>query len=172
MAKKYSTVVSLRGPRPIPQKVIPLVKSSTNIMPPVKHSPEQSHSSQAPPRSLSMGNVARAAGIGIALVDETGRFQEANRLMCRLTGYDEITLKRRTLHEMISPEHLSESHDMFMELCLGLSEEFDLELRIVRSDKLHIWVHLTGNLIPGTRTMVVTMHDSSDYFDLLPDLEN
>lgn len=121
---------------------------------------------------MSMGKAARAAGIGIGVVDDCGGFQEANHRLCRLTGYAESALLGRTLFELISPEHLAEAHDMFMQLNLELSDEFELELRIVRNDLLHIWVHLTGNLIPGTRQIVLTMHDSSDYFDLLPEMEN
>jgi len=120
---------------------------------------------------LRLGCVAEAAGIGIGLVDFKGRFREANRLLCLLLGYDTAELKRRNLFELCAPEHAAECRDQFKHLILGLCEDVDLELRVLRKDLLHTWTHLTARLVPGARAVVVTLHDSSDYFELLKEME-
>ena len=129
--------------------------------------PEVEFLAATPEPGGTLGRVAHAAGIGIGLLGFCGRITEYNRPLEMLTGCTGNELRGKSLVSLCAPEHRNECHDLLQELCLGFSDGFDLEVRLVSRDGRRVWAHLTGNVIPESQDIVFTMHDSSDYAELL-----
>jgi len=140
-------------------------------MHPAEHDTQRTPPSPCRASGVCLDAVAHAAGVGIGILSFNGRFKASNRRLCTLTGFKDSELKQKSLFSLCIEEHRDECTDMFEQLAMGLCDDFDLELRILRKDLLQRWVHVTANIIPDTRTIVMTMHDSSDYFELLQDME-
>jgi diguanylate cyclase (GGDEF)-like protein/PAS domain S-box-containing protein len=83
------------------------------------------------------------AAIGIAHVDETGRFVYANPQLCEMLGYTEEQLVALTVKQVSHPGDVTATDDLRAKLRAGAIKSFKLEKRYLRKDGSPVWVGLT-----------------------------
>jgi diguanylate cyclase (GGDEF)-like protein/PAS domain S-box-containing protein len=83
------------------------------------------------------------AAIGIAHVDETGRFIYANPQLCEMLGYTEEQLVALTVKQISHPGDVSLTDDLRLKLRAGTIKSFKMEKRYLRKDGSPVWVGLT-----------------------------
>jgi diguanylate cyclase (GGDEF)-like protein/PAS domain S-box-containing protein len=83
------------------------------------------------------------AAIGIAHVDEGGRFQYVNPQLCKMLGYTEQELLSLTVKEISHPGDANVTDELRDRLRGGAIQSFKIEKRYLRKDGTPIWVGLT-----------------------------
>jgi PAS domain S-box-containing protein len=89
------------------------------------------------------------APIGMAMVGLDGRWLEANRALCRLTGYSESELRATRFQQITHPDDLYADLAQVGRLLAGEAEWYALEKRYLRKDGSPVWVLLTVSLVRG-----------------------
>ncbi|HKW36968.1 MAG TPA: PAS domain S-box protein [Burkholderiales bacterium] len=84
--------------------------------------------------------------VGIAVGSLDGIFLRANQALCRLLGYDEQDLLRKTFEEITHPEDRQASRDFQQEL-LATSQSRVYEKRYLHRSGSTVWVRITGALV-------------------------
>ena len=79
---------------------------------------------------------------GFAQADQHGRFMQVNELFCDTLGYTEQELLGRSLREIIHPEEVDLSMELFRR-AVHEGRKFDLEKRYLRKDGEVVWVHVS-----------------------------
>lgn len=74
------------------------------------------------------GNFEQAA-IGMALLDEKGKWLKVNRKLCEILGYTEEELKDLTFQDITHPEDLETDLSLLEELILGKRDGYTMEKR-------------------------------------------
>ena len=87
------------------------------------------------------------AGVGIALVDRSGRLQDCNAALQYMTGFTQEELKTKTFAEITHPEDRRKNLDVHEELASGGRDHYALEKRYVRKDGSTIWGRLNVSLV-------------------------
>ena len=87
------------------------------------------------------------APIGMALVGLDGRWLEANRALCRLTGYGEDELRAIDFQRITHPEDLHADLEHVGRLLRGQASWYEMEKRYFRKDGATVWVLLTVSLV-------------------------
>ncbi|TQS40223.1 sensor histidine kinase [Cryptosporangium phraense] len=90
--------------------------------------------------------------VGMAIVDLTGRFRQANQAFCTMLGYSPDALLQLTSADVTHPDDRSATDDPVREALAGTTPGFTLEKRYLRAD---------GHVVHGATTAT-----------LLRDLEN
>ena len=88
-------------------------------------------------------STMKLAAIGIAHVDDSGRFIYANPQLCEMLGYTERELLALTVKQISHPGDVTASDDLHARLRSGAITSFKLEKRYVRKDGTPVWVGLT-----------------------------
>jgi diguanylate cyclase (GGDEF)-like protein/PAS domain S-box-containing protein len=83
------------------------------------------------------------AAVGIAHVDDTGRFLYCNPRLCQMLGYSEDELHAMTVKQISHPDDANLTDEVRDRLRKGVIESFKMEKRYVRKDGTTIWVALT-----------------------------
>jgi diguanylate cyclase (GGDEF)-like protein/PAS domain S-box-containing protein len=83
------------------------------------------------------------AAIGIAHVDDSGRFIYANPQLCEMLGYTERELLGLTVMQVSHPGDVAASDELRAKLRSGTIDSFKLEKRYLRKDGSPVWVGLT-----------------------------
>ena len=83
------------------------------------------------------------AAIGIAHVDDSGRFVYANPQLCRMLGYMEHELLSMSVREVSHPDDANITKDLRSRLRRGEIDSFKVEKRYLHKDGTPIWVALT-----------------------------
>jgi diguanylate cyclase (GGDEF)-like protein/PAS domain S-box-containing protein len=91
-------------------------------------------------------DTVEAAAIGIAHVDEAGRYLHANSFFCRLLGYTREELLELTVKLVSHPEDRNVADEMRAKLHRGEISSFQVEKRYLRKDGSQVWVALTVSL--------------------------
>ena len=89
------------------------------------------------------------AGIGMALVDPTGRLLRANPMFQRMIGYTDEELKHMSFAKITHPDDAVADLKRFGELTTGNRQSYQLLKRYLRKDGQVIWGHLTVSMIKG-----------------------
>jgi PAS domain S-box-containing protein len=87
------------------------------------------------------------AGIGIALVDLSGRFQDCNAALQQMMGFTREELTTKTFAEITHPEDRQKNLDVHEELVSGRRDHYSMEKRYVRKDGSTIWGRLNVSLV-------------------------
>ncbi len=91
--------------------------------------------------------IFEEAGIGIALVDPSGRLVEGNPALCQMLGYSSDELKRMTFKQFTHPDDAQADWSLFQELVAGKRESYQMEKRYFRKTGELIWARLTVSLV-------------------------
>jgi len=83
------------------------------------------------------------AAIGIAHVDESGRYVQVNRWMCDLLGYRREELLRLTVKQISHPDDKNVTDAVRAQLHAGAIPSFQMDKRYLRKDGTPVWVQLT-----------------------------
>jgi diguanylate cyclase (GGDEF)-like protein/PAS domain S-box-containing protein len=83
------------------------------------------------------------AAIGIAHVDDTGRFLYVNPQLCEMLGYTEQELLAMTVKDVSHPGDVGATDDLRAKLRAGTIKSFKTEKRYLRKDGTPVWVGLT-----------------------------
>jgi diguanylate cyclase (GGDEF)-like protein/PAS domain S-box-containing protein len=83
------------------------------------------------------------AAIGIAHVDDAGRFIYANPQLCEMLGYTEEQLLALTVKQVSHPGDVSATDDLREKLRSGEIKSFKIEKRYLHKDGSPVWVGLT-----------------------------
>ncbi len=83
------------------------------------------------------------AAIGIAHVDDKGRFVYANPQLCEMLDYTEEQLLALTVRQISHPGDVSLTDELRSQLRSGAIKSFKLEKRYLRKDGTAVWVGLT-----------------------------
>lgn len=87
------------------------------------------------------------AAVGIFLVDDEGKFFEANKAFCRMVGYSEKQLRGMNCNEISHPEDKRLHIEFFKKLSNGELEKYHLEKRFLHQLGEVLWVRLTFSAI-------------------------
>ena len=87
------------------------------------------------------------AGIGMGLLDLTGRWIAVNRSLCELLGYQEAELLARTFAEVTHPDDLRADRIQMARLLAGAIDRYEMEKRYLRSDGEEVWGLLTRSAV-------------------------
>ena len=88
-------------------------------------------------------STMKLAAIGIAHVDDDGRFLYANPQLCEMLGYSERELLGLTAKQISHPGDVAASDDLHARLRSGAISSFKLEKRYLRKDGTPLWCGLT-----------------------------
>ena len=83
------------------------------------------------------------AAIGIAHVEDGGRFRYVNPQLCTMLGYTEQELLTMTVRDVSHPGDANITDDLGEQLRSGAIQSFKMEKRYLRKDGSPIWVGLT-----------------------------
>ena len=87
------------------------------------------------------------AQVGVSRLDMEGRWLEANRKLCEITGYRHDELLGHSFHDITHPEDLGADLAGIKDLINGKLVSLDREKRYIRKDGKFIWVHMRTSLI-------------------------
>lgn len=90
-----------------------------------------------------LASTLALAAIGIAHVDEAGRFLYANPRLCQMLGYTEMEMLGLSVKQISHPDDVNITDDMRQKLRRGDVDAFKMEKRYIRKDGAPIWVALT-----------------------------
>ncbi len=93
-------------------------------------------------------NIFDHVGVGIAQMDLSGRFVLLNPAFCELVGRSSDELLRLSRQDIIHPEDLARTRELFENLVAG-GPKFVTEERYVRPDGSHVWVDSSVSLVDG-----------------------
>ena len=88
-------------------------------------------------------STMKLAAIGIAHVEEGGRFRYVNPQLCEMLGYTQQELLAMTVKEVSHPGDANVTDDLRDQLRSGSIQSFKMEKRYLRKDGSPIWVGLT-----------------------------
>jgi PAS domain S-box-containing protein len=91
------------------------------------------------------------APIGVAVVALDGRWLEINRALCRITGYSEEELLRKTFQDITHPDDLAGDLEQAQRLTEGEISGYELEKRYVRADGSFVPILLNVTLMRDKR---------------------
>ncbi|WP_164857188.1 sensor domain-containing diguanylate cyclase [Sphingomonas crocodyli] len=87
------------------------------------------------------------AAVGMALVGPDGGFLRVNERFCRIAGYTNDQLLAGGFQQITHPDDLEIDEHHVAELIEGVTDNYTLEKRYIRSDGEVVWVNLTVSLV-------------------------
>jgi len=93
--------------------------------------------------------IFEKAGIGISLIDETGKPIVVNPKSQEFLGYNEEELQHMTFSEFSNPEDSKVNYDLLTQLINREIDSYQLEKRYIRKDGITVWGHVTSSLFPN-----------------------
>lgn len=88
--------------------------------------------------------------VGIALIDEDGKFVDVNSSLCEMLGYDKKELVELSVKDVSHPEDLDKDMEKMDKLKDSKVDHYQMEKRYYRKDGSVIWGKLTvSNINPG-----------------------
>ena len=87
------------------------------------------------------------AGIGMAIIDDAGRFVESNSALRRLLGYSAAELANMAFTEFTHPEDVQADTELAQELFECKRHFYQIEKRYIRKDGKLLWGHWTASLV-------------------------
>lgn len=92
------------------------------------------------------GNFENAA-VGMALLDEKGKWLEVNAKLCDTVGYSEEELKKLTFQDITHPEDLDADLALLQELVEGKRSHYTMEKRYFHSDGHIVYIILAVSMV-------------------------
>jgi diguanylate cyclase (GGDEF)-like protein/PAS domain S-box-containing protein len=104
------------------------------------------------------------AAIGIAYVDNGGRYIHVNPWMCEFLGYSRDELLKLTVKQISHPDDRNVLDPMLAQLRAGEIESLTFEKRYLRKNGTPVWAHLTITVLRDTTGRA--LHDISIVQDI------
>lgn len=93
------------------------------------------------------GNTFQFAAIGMALVNQAGRWIAVNKSLCKILGYTEEELQSLTFQDITHPEDLEKDLEFAVQLFNRKIDSYQIEKRYIKKSGQPIWINLTGSAI-------------------------
>ena len=87
------------------------------------------------------------AAIGMALVSPEGKWLRVNRSICKITGYSEAELLKRTFQDITHPDDLEPDLENVRKMLAGEINTYQMEKRYFHKDGTIVWVLLSVSLM-------------------------
>ncbi|MFZ2169629.1 MAG: PAS domain S-box protein, partial [Methylococcaceae bacterium] len=91
------------------------------------------------------------SAIGMALVEVDGRWLKVNDALCRILGYAEQELLRKTFQDITHPDDLESDLNFVAQLLAGKIDHYQMEKRYFHKDGHAVWVLLSVSLLRDTK---------------------
>ncbi len=85
--------------------------------------------------------------LGIAIVKMDGKFLQVNKALCRMMGYSEKELLKKTYNQLIFPEETEQTKKAILKILSGKEDYESFEEKFVSKDRRVIWVALNIAMI-------------------------
>lgn len=105
----------------------------------MSHAPPKSR--RLPVTAASLRTLYGASPIGIAELDDKGRFTSANPALQRMLGRSEEEIRRLTFSDVTHPEDIAACEEDFACLVARKIAHFEIEKRFLRKDGAVVWAH-------------------------------
>lgn len=106
------------------------------------------------------------AGIGIALLDQQGRFLDGNTLLCAMLGYEANDLRTITFADILPRENRKTSKPFFQGVLAGETESTHAAIQCARRDGTAFWTLMTVTAVRRARGtqpyFILTLQDITD----------
>lgn len=99
--------------------------------------------------------IFESAIFGMSVVSPDGRFQKANPTLCRMLGYTERELKRKTFLDITHPDDRRMTRAFHRAALSGKRAKLLMEKRYVRKDRRIIWTRLGISVLRDERGKVI-----------------
>jgi PAS domain S-box-containing protein len=87
------------------------------------------------------------AAIGMALVSPEGKWLRVNRSVCKITGYSEAELLKRTFQDITHPDDLELDLENVRKMLAGEINTYQMEKRYYHKDGSIVWILLSVSLV-------------------------
>jgi len=91
------------------------------------------------------------ASHGMALLDLSGRWRQANQALCAMLGYSAQELMALSVRDVTHPDDWSYDEDWLQGLSTTPETEFAREKRYLRKDGQVVFAHVSGALLPAVQ---------------------
>lgn len=98
---------------------------------------------------MKLQTIFNNAGMGIALIDQTGRLMEVNPKFMDMFGYSGQELRTMRIGDISFPEDIPHNMKLLKELMEGKIDSYKLDKRYIRKDGHLFWGKVISTLIPG-----------------------
>lgn len=94
--------------------------------------------------------IYRHAGVGIAEIGQDGRFLMANPALCRMLGYGEMELAKKTIADITHREDLARETALLKRMQSGEIDSYEIEERYLHSNGSVVWAIVTSSVFKTT----------------------
>jgi len=95
----------------------------------------------AQPSDQALHALCESSPIGVAELDNAGRFTRVNAALTRMLGRSEAEILKLTFNDVTHPEDCPGCEAFFLGLVKGRTTHFEIEKRFVRPDGTVVWAH-------------------------------
>lgn len=92
------------------------------------------------------GNFEHSA-IGMAILDEKGKWLEVNRRLCEILGYSDLELQQKTFQDITHSDDLDSDLLLLDELASGMRENYQIDKRYLHKNGSIIHVTLSASVV-------------------------
>ncbi|HWB25702.1 MAG TPA: PAS domain S-box protein [Chitinophagaceae bacterium] len=116
-------------------------------------------------------SLFQSPGVGIAVVNQYGKFIKVNDGLCRLLGYAQATLKRKPYFQIVAPAARKEAAQMHQLLLNGKTASEEIKLACKTGEE--ITCRITNSLVTGNHgekfivKIILDVSENQKYRDLL-----
>lgn len=100
------------------------------------------------------GNFENAA-IGMALLDESGKWLKVNKRVCEIVGYSEEEMKKFTFQDITHPEDLDSDLELLNELIRGERDHYQMEKRYFNKDGQIVFIILAVSVVRDSENEIL-----------------
>lgn len=100
------------------------------------------------------GNFENAA-IGMALLNEQGRWLRVNKRLCEIVGYSEEELKSLTFQDITYPDDLQSDLDLLSEIIAGKRNHYQLEKRYFHKNGHIVYIILGVSMVKNEEGQIL-----------------
>ena len=94
--------------------------------------------------------IYQHAGVGIAEIGADGHFLMANPALCRMLGYNELELVKKTFAEITHPEDRVREAALLELIQSGESDSYEIEKRYLHRNGSVVWAIVTSSAFKAT----------------------
>lgn len=101
--------------------------------------------------------IFQNAGVGIAILDITGKYLRTNDGWSELIGYSKEEILNSTVHEYMHPEDFEIVRPQLNQIVKGITSSLRVEVRAIRKDKSERWGDINITAIRGKNAEVTAV---------------